>query len=343
MNSNRSKEVPDMQRSTNLTGCGELLTLQQASEKIEAGGSWTVAADASLLSKLPKGNWIGGTIPYFMAKHGGVSSRSGLFLTEVASFDNQPYIRHYDAKSISNICVDAPENGYTLLIVPAFSEVHSEYARNAPNFEDMFGKPLVGWVSGVHLDDLESDVPATIDGRVGELNKGNAIAMHVPLPEGIYASVDILNGLVQGDGDRIRFNTTGFEVTECLINDIPANFADYMESIEADLSLPLVADYCGAAINVSFKAVDTAKRRVEFYAPVFEGIEYRIAAPPGNLPKIGSDEGSDACFSCNCVLNYIYGEMEGEYTGQFAGPMTFGEIAYLLLNQTLVHLSLHEV
>jgi len=332
-----------MQIPGDVTGCGELLTLQQASERIAAGGSWMAAADASLLTQLPKGNWIGGTIPYFMAAKGGVSSRSGVFLTPVGGPDQTPYVRSYDSSSIDKVCLDAPENGYSLLIVPAFTEVHSEFARNAPNFEDMFGKPLVGWVSGVHLDDLGSAEPATIDGHSGELDTIRAMALHVPLPEGIYASVDILNGMVQGSGDRIRFNSTGFDAGDCLINDVPANLADYLEDTKADMRLPLVADYCGAAINVSLKGLDAAARKVEFYAPVFEGVEYRFAAPPGTLPSIAPDEGGDACFSCNCILNYLYGELEGKHTGRFTGPMTFGEIAYLLLNQTLVHLSLHEV
>ena len=158
-----------------------------------------------------------------------------------------------------------------------------------------------------------------------------------------YASVDIVNGMVQGSGDRIRFRETGFEAGDCLINDVPANLADYLDACEADLKLPLVADYCGAAINVSLKGIDRAGRKVSFYAPVFEGIEYRFAEAPGTLPAMAADEGKDASFSCNCILNYVYGELEGRRTGRFTGPMTFGEIAYLLLNQTLVHLSLHRI
>ena len=43
-------------------------------------------------------------------------------------------------------------------------------------------------------------------------------------------------------------------------------------------------------------------------------------------------------YSCNCILNYLYGDLEGKKTGGFTGPVTFGEIAYILLNQTLVKL-----
>jgi len=39
------------------------------------------------------------------------------------------------------------------------------------------------------------------------------------------------------------------------------------------------------------------------------------------------------------VLNYVYGELENKRTGNLTGPMTFGEIAFQVLNQTLVHVT----
>lgn len=326
-----------------LHDCGRLLSFDDAAARLGDGTPYMVAADAALLRELPRGNWIGGTIPYFMDVEGGASSREKVFVSPVDRPGGAPYIRTYGVAEIASVCTDAPDNGYTLLIVPAFSDVHSEFARNAPNFDDMFMKPLAGWVSGVHLDELSQARPATVDGSTGALDSSRAVAMHVPLPPELYACVDIVNGMTQGDGDRIRFRTTGFEASECLINDVPVNLADYLEDLGADLRLPLVADYCGAMINVSLKGIDREGRRVEFYAPVFEGIEYRFARAPGTLPEIAADDGGGARFSCNCILNYLYGELEGRRTGRFTGPMTFGEIAYLLLNQTLVHLSIKKV
>ena len=48
-------------------------------------------------------------------------------------------------------------------------------------------------------------------------------------------------------------------------------------------------------------------------------------------------------FTCNCILNYVYSELEGKKTGTLTGPMTFGEIAYQLLNQTIVYLTIEEM
>jgi hypothetical protein len=67
-------------------------------------------------------------------------------------------------------------------------------------------------------------------------------------------------------------------------------------------------------------------RRVEDYAAAFQS----------HIDKIS---GADAAFSCNCVLNFLYGGLEGKKTEGFTGPITFGEIAYQLVNQTLVYVT----
>jgi hypothetical protein len=40
------------------------------------------------------------------------------------------------------------------------------------------------------------------------------------------------------------------------------------------------------------------------------------------------------------TLNYLYAGLEGDQPIPLGGPATFGEIAYILLNQTLVYLEL---
>jgi hypothetical protein len=111
--------------------------------------------------------------------------------------------------------------------------------------------------------------------------------------------------------------------------------------------LPLVADYCGSMVNVSFQAVDEKAKTVALYAPVFKGVEYRIAEPVSDYVREFSariPEGSlQPVFSCNCILNYLYSELEGKKTGSITGPITFGEIAYQLLNQTLIYLEIRSV
>lgn len=320
-----------------------LLSIGRAAELIGAGKYLNIAGDEAALRQLPTGNWIGGTIPYFMADDGGTIARDRVFVHEIEVFDAAPSIRRHDVESLPQICRNAPDNGYTLLIVPAFGPCHGSFAENAPNYEEMYLKPLVGWVAGVHLDDLGQRTPKVVLGTTGEFSDQHAVAIDVPLPADKFARIDIVNLFRPGGGPAITFDTTGFAAGDCRIDGQPANLATYLAQHAVDTRLPLVADYCGAAINVSIKAVDTANGRVDFYAPVFPGIDYRIAAPLADyvsafqaaLPRI--DGGLS--FSCNCILNFLYSGLEGQRTGHITGPMTFGEIGYQLLNQTLVYLT----
>ncbi|EKO38112.1 MAG: hypothetical protein B193_3196, partial [Solidesulfovibrio magneticus str. Maddingley MBC34] len=104
-------------------------------------------------------------------------------------------------------------------------------------------------------------------------------------------------------------------------------------------------------VNISFQDVDEVEGLVKFYAPVFSGIRYKHAKPVVDYVKEFNDrlckecsiESARVAFSCNCILNYLYSELEGKKTDPFTGPITFGEIAYQLLNQTLVYLEIMDV
>ena len=71
----------------------------------------------------------------------------------------------------------------------------------------------------------------------------------------------------------------------------------------------------------------------------------RLASPiqdyAGTFARELAPFSASPCFyACNCILNYLYGELEGKKTGKITGPITFGEIAYQLLNQTMVLIEL---
>lgn len=326
---------------------GTLMDLQDTLVAIRSGAYLSIAADEALLRRLPPGNWLAGSIPYFMAQDGGETSRQKLFVTELPTHAGTPHLRWYDVGNLHKVALDAPAHGLTVLIVPAFSEVHSRFAREAPAFEDMYIKPLVGWIAGVHLDDLGQAAPVVANGQTLVFSHDRALAVHIPLPESIYPRIDILNLFRPGGGDAIRFPSTGFSAQECFVNGQLVNLAQYLAQRGVDTRLPLVADYSGAMINVSFKAVDAAAGRVDFYAPVFDDVEYRIAEPVPDYARsfVQSLPGDalGARWSCNCILNYLYGELEGQRTGPITGPMTFGEIAYQLLNQTMVYVNFEKL
>ncbi|MBI1754166.1 MAG: hypothetical protein HY014_10810 [Acidobacteria bacterium] len=321
-----------------------MLTLEETAALIKTGSFLALAADESILRQLPAGNWIGGTIPYFIGDQGGLESRDLVHVTPLAEAGTAAKIVDYTTSTISRIAVEAPDNGFSVVILPAFSAIHGEYAAHAQDYEDLFLKPIVGWISGTHLADLGKATPKVMNGLTGCLSSDQASVIHVPLPSSQVARVQILNLFRQGDGDVITFPKDGFTASDCMVNGRPANVAAYAQARALDPSRPLVADYHGAQINISFQSVDAEKGQVTFYAPVFAGVEYRQAGPVGDYVEgfkaLVSGVHVNARFTCNCILNYLHGKLEGRKTGDFTGPMTFGEIGYQVLNQTLVYLEI---
>jgi hypothetical protein len=320
-----------------------LLSLQETARLIESGRHLAMAGDEGLLSRLPKGSWIGGTTPYFMAHDGCCVSRDRLFVHDLTDSVLGSSVKSYGADDLPGLNEDAPEHGFSIVVIPLASPALFAYGRNAPNYPGFFMKPIVGWISGTHQNDFGRASPKTFNGLTGEGSDKDAVAIHCPIARGKSAVVKILNLFRQGPGEAIVFEEDGYRAKDCLINGKRRSFAEYLKENQIDTRLPLVANYCGAIINVSFQSVDEANG-VALYAPVFRGVEYKIAAPVGSyiedfkkaLPKDASP-----VFACNCFLTFLYSGLEGRVVEKICGPITFGEIAYHLLNQTMVYLEIH--
>ncbi len=328
----------------NLPPGGGLVSLAKAKSLILEGRCLCIAATTELLVQLPKGIWIGGSIPYFMAQNGGQCNQDQLFITEIEHFLGVPRIAFYAPSELNRIAIDAPENGFSVVVIPAGSDSHQEYARNAPYYEDMYMKPIIGWVSGAHLDHLASQAASVANGLIGESSTRQAVVMHIELTPDYSAEINTVNVFQQGQGPSIRFQKSGFMADHCQIDGAPASLSHYLKAHNIDTQLPLVADYCGMAVNISIK--DVSDQQVDFYAPVFEGVEYRFAQPiddyQAQFQQALPETTGNVQFACNCILNYLHCQLEGKNIA-VKGPMTFGEIAYQLLNQTMVYLSVERV
>jgi hypothetical protein len=333
-------------------------TIEETQEMIRRGYHMLLAGDEIALRQLPRGHWIGGTTPYFMGDTGGEISKDKLLVTGIPGYCLNTKINTYDVNTIPGIYHDIPENGFGFILIPAFSDIHYEFALKAPNFSDFASRPLLGWITGILLDEMGKSTPGVINGETGEIFTDKAMMMAVQLPANKTAEINILNIFKQGSGDVISFPQNGFKTTEAIINGQPVNFAKYILENSIDTKLPLVADYSGTGINISIQSVDAEKQEVTFYAPVFKDMSYRFASPVDYFKDFMSEvlEGEFAefystsdvnkkfiMFSCNCILNFLYSNLEGLKTGEMTGPITFGEIAYQLLNQTLVYLTIHDV
>ena len=317
-----------------------LLSFDETSKMISSGKLLHIAGTESLIRKLPKGNWVGGSTEYFMAKSGGIVTNELLFVTELPFSEYK--ISTYNVDNISNVTIDAYDNGFTILILPFDSAVHMAYAAKAPEFEGMYIKNIAGWISGLNLS-APDQTPIAANGQAGESFSDRAVAMHVCAPDGKTVSIGIINIFSQDDSSPIiEFTEEGFSAQTCLVDNKEVVFADYIEQSGIDTKYPLVGDYSGADVNVSFKSVDNGI--VSFYAPVFPGIKYRVANRFSDYVAEFSDHlkhltDADSVFSCNCILNFLYGELEGKEIDAFFGPITFGEIAYQLVNQTLAYVT----
>ena len=324
-----------------------LLEIDEVATLIRRGETLLLAGDESRLELLPQGKWIAGTIPYFMSDEGGVVDRCRIFAERLPEGFEHVAIRRYDEDGIARVYEDLPADGTGVIIAPSGSRVHLSFALNAPRYHRFATAPLFGWISGVHLSEIGTALPKVFDGSTGTALDRHAVVMHVALPPRKQVELAILNIFEEGDGPAITFPSTGFTATTADIKGRRWNFAEYVRETELDTRLPLVADYHGARINVSFQAVDAARGEVRFFAPVFAGVRYHHARPIRDYvdafaSALPTGLGDRIAFSCNCVLNYVHSSLEGRKTGDIVGPITFGEIAYQLLNQTMVYLTVSD-
>ncbi|MDR1916758.1 MAG: hypothetical protein LBQ58_09320 [Synergistaceae bacterium] len=315
-----------------------LKTFEETAALIAENKLLHISGTESLLRKLPKGNWIGGSTEYFTEENGGIISGNMLDVREL-NFNTYKSAA-YDVRTLANITAEAYPNGFSIVVLPFDSEVHKQYAQNAANYEDIFLKNIVGWISGFNLN-ATGQTPVAANGFTGEVFADRAVVLHISLPEDKTVQINIVNIFSPNTASPIiTFDEEGFSARTCFVGGEKVIFADYIAEHNLNTQLPLIGDYSGAGINISIKSISDGV--VHFYAPVFKGINYRFAE---NIPdyvnafqKKIEELDTNSEFACNCILNFLYGGLEGKKLGGFYGPITFGEIAWQLLNQTLVYL-----
>jgi len=316
-----------------------LKTFEETSRLINEGMILHIAGSGSLLSRLPKGNWIGGSTEHFMTSKGGLISDSLLFVTK---FHNDTFSIHdYGADSIRRVMKDSYDNGFSIIVMPFDCKVHNEYACNAAEYDGMFIKNIVGWISGANPNTPDK-TPIAINGQTGQVLTDRAAVLHLELPKSKMVNIGIINIHEQDkQSPVIEFDRHGcVKVSTCRINGKEMLLADYLRQSGHDIRIPMAGDYYGHSVNVSFRSVEEIE--VNLYSPVLNGVKYRFAkaAPDyaavfqAQLKKLKNE---NVVFSCNSILNFTFGELEGKNFSTFHGPITFGEVACQLLNQTLVY------
>lgn len=316
-----------------------LMSVSAAAALIEAGAPLAIAGRAEALAGLPRGCWIGGTTPYLMTESGGcIIGADQLFVTDFSHLGTVR-VNRYDQDNLQQITAEAPHNGFALTIIPFHSSCHKRFAQEAGSYPQAYLRPAIGWIAGFDLNDQGAQAQV-FDGITGRSYTDRAVVLHIQLPEDFTPVINMINLFERDGGQTFHFDDVSFSPSHVVVDGVRLPFADYIRSRGMGHGrLPMVGGYAGAHTNVSLRSVHG--NNVELYAPVFPDVEYGFARPVSDYAaefrkRFESGPRESVAWSCNCILNFLYGELEGKALGSCAGPVTFGEIAHGLLNQTLV-------
>lgn len=328
----------------------QLLNFEETVKLIKDGNKLVISAEEVLLDKLPPGNWIGGTIPYFYIKgEKGKMDKESLFVHDFTDIAEDYKILTYNKEGLQEICQNGFNNGFHFIILPALQKIHLSFALNSPDYNDLYLNPLVGLVAGVDLDEFANGRKSKVyNGETGESFDDSAVVLHVELAENQVARLEILNVFDQESSPVIEVQSDSFTISDCLIGGKEGNLYDFIKETGYDTRYPFTSDYAGALINASIQRLDDDKKEVVFYAPLFKGKKYYPAKHIENYAELFREKVTSLqvnedqmIFNCNCILNYLYGNLEENDIG-FSGVATFGEVAYNLLNQTFTYLVIDE-
>ena len=165
-----------------------LCTIDDANALIAQGRPLHIAGDEAALGLLERGSWIGGTTPYFLTSDGGCIDRERVFVTRLPSEVSKVDIGFVGPDRLNDIPAAAPEHGFSLIVIPAGSDAHTRYAIDAYDLPGIFQSPTLGWVAGVHLDELSQRTPKVFDGRAGTRAENQVVVMRAHLSEICYAA-----------------------------------------------------------------------------------------------------------------------------------------------------------
>lgn len=319
-----------------------LHTVNDAIKLIKNGNILAIHGDKELLKKLPKGNWFGGTIPYFMDITGGLITEDKLFIEDLSKYVKQIHPKMYEIDKFKEIYHDNKNNNFTYMIIPGLSIAHLKFAQNIYFMESAFNVPTYGWIAGFNLE-RNNEKALVFNGISGEYSNEKILATHCDFFNKEWQlKIDIINIFETNSSNKITFDANGFEVETAFIDGKKVNFNNYLKANNINTKNPLAANYDGSLINVSYKGLENNK--VQFYAPVFAGVEYKFTHLKSDYVKAYNDIVTNTIslvrnkfLSCSCILHYLYGELNDQLVKNSDGPFTFGEIAYVLLNQTLVY------
>ena len=320
-----------------------LYTKEQVVEFIKQGRVMHLCGNEETLKDLPKGNWVAGMTPYFMDSVGKICDNK-IYVDDFSFIAEECEMATFDEKDIAEIAKrNKYSNGFIFVVLPIDSQVYFTFANHSLEYENIYDNPVVGYVSSVLLEEYGKKQSKVAVGSEGVLHGDKAAVMYVKVPERLRVRAEIMNfDSIDDTTPSLKFPKTGFKQSDCLIDGKPGNIASYLEAVKTRIGHypQLITSQNGALVNRDIKSVNVTTGEAVFFSPAYESDIYYLVKPNNDYlatfnRRLGRKTDVIACMSCTSY--FLQGDFEYRHI-DFNGVYTFGEIAYQLLNKTIVTL-----
>ncbi|MBO7440653.1 MAG: hypothetical protein J6T96_03145 [Bacteroidales bacterium] len=321
----------------------KLYTKEQVVEFIKEGRIMHLCGNEETLKDLPKGNWVAGMTPYFMDEVGKICGNK-IYVDDFSFIGEECEMATFDENNIAEIAKrNKYSNGFIFVVLPIDSQVYFTFANHSLEYENIYDNPVVGYVSSVLLEEYGKKQPKVAIGSEGVLHADKAAVMYVKVPDRLRVRAEIMNfDSIDDTTPSLKFPKTGFTQSDCLIDGKPGNIARYLEDVKSRIGHypQLITSQNGALVNRDVKSVNLETGEAVFFSPAYESDVYYIVKVNKDYlgtfnRRLGRKTDVIACVSCTSY--FLQGDFEYRHI-DFNGVYTFGEIAYQLLNKTIVTL-----
>lgn len=322
----------------------KLYSKEEVTKFIQQGKVMLLAGSPEALTGLPNGKWIAGSSVYFIDKVGLVDEKR-IFVYDFSDIALDVTMEVFDETNIKNIALKSYETGFTIVTIPMDTPVLETFSKNSLSYTGIFAYPVVGFVSGVKLENIGSEKPVVASGIDSKLLYNKAAVMHVKLSNDYFVHSEILNfDEINPSSPDIVFPKTSFVQGDCLIDGKPGNIAKLFSTLPVECQ-KLIQNQCGALINREPVSVNTLKNEVAFFAPVSGDEVYNYGRKQKKYVEgfnAGLSVKNNVILCLSCIIYYLHGEFEGK-DFSYNCVITYGEISYQLLNKTVVTLEIDKL
>ena len=322
-----------------------IYSIGEVEQLVKQGHSLVIAGEEEYLRLLSPGNWIGAVANRYLGTGADEIEPGMLFAFDLSEHLLTSRVCVYQSFNLDGLQRDCYGHGFSVVLMPAFSEVHRFYGIYSATLGYRYLNPVIGWVAGANLGTADMLEPLVIDGLTGRIYPDRAVVLHCLLKSDIDAKMQVINIFEPGDGDSMVFPEASFIARSCYVNGKLANLVDYWHEVDPNPQLPLVASIGGALVNV-MPLQPVGHNSITMCSALIPGVEYRFAKPPEQMAaqlhrRVNELAENTILLTC-CELLRPYLNSSTLQRTDLQAIYAPGETAYSLQNFTMVGLSLHQ-